>query len=438
MARRACSRFVLCCVTLAEVTSSGKGLWSRWVLVGAVLIMAASLLLTVWVTYRGVDAASEALVRGQAVSLQADLREEFRGRAGEIAEADLLAIHQNYATQGLRYIALIKKRHAVIAVGTPVLGDHRLQESIERARKGEFFIHDGVVRLFLRARPRRGDGRGARRPPPIYVEFEPREAKALRASSTRSLAIGTGASALLLGLAIFMGRLFARQDRERVQHEENRRLSSLGQMSAVLAHEIRNPLTSLKGNAQLLESMLGKNPDTSAKIVSKAQRVVNEATRLEHLIADLLDFARTGALTREATDPARLLRESAAQLGAEDLVVIESAEAPASFPLDVARMQQVLCNLLQNAVETQTVVQASVCQRLGKLVYRVRDHGEGIDPSAGAALFEPFHTTKTHGTGLGLAVAKRIVELHGGTIAAHNAQGGGAEFVVELPVTANE
>lgn len=411
---------------------NGKGLWSRWALVAAVLAMAASLSITVWVTYRGVDAASQALVRGQAATLQAGIREAFRERGGKVSEADLIELHELYASQGLRYMALVDKRRAVISVGTTSTREDHLRDSIARARAGELYSDAGVVRFVLRSPSGRRVGRQDSRPPPIYVEFVPEEALALRASSQRSLAIGSTASVLLLMLAAFMGRLLVQQEQHRRQLDEDRRLRSLGRMSAVLAHEIRNPLASLKGNAQLLETMIARAPEPSAKLVGKAQRVVNEATRLEELISDLLDFARTGALRRGDCDPGQLLHDSAA-LVAQDGIALDCARAPRRFSIDAGRMQQVLRNLLQNAVETGTAVQASASLDDGRLVFCVRDHGEGIDENEMASLFEPFHTKKVQGTGLGLAVAKHIVELHGGTIRARNSPGGGAEFVVVLP-----
>jgi two-component system sensor histidine kinase HydH len=243
--------------------------------------------------------------------------------------------------------------------------------------------------------------------------------------------VGSGASALLLVFAAFLVRWFGRQDRLREQEEHDRRLKSLGQMSAVLAHEIRNPLASLKGNAQILNTLLERSEPRSDKTLKKAERVVGEAQRLEVLVNDLLDFARSGELRRERCDPAKLLRESAEAVGGD--IALDLDGAPASWFLDATRMRQVLSNLLRNATEASDRVEASVSAEGGALVYRVRDHGAGFAADEAESLFEPFHTRKAHGTGLGLAVARRLVELHGGTIRASNATGGGAEFRIELP-----
>src|SRR5439155_21048299 len=137
------------------------------------------------------------------------------------------------------------------------------------------------------------------------------------------------------------GRELRRSAEDRARGRE-RRLASLGEMSAVLAHEIRNPLASLKGNAQLLAAMLPADDKPRAK----ADRVVDEALRLEQLTSDLLAFVRTGELQRAAVDPAQLVREAAAGLAVE----VDGTGAPRAWSLDAARMRQVVVNLLDNAV----------------------------------------------------------------------------------------
>ena len=96
-------------------------------------------------------------------------------------------------------------------------------------------------------------------------------------------------------------------------------------------------------------------------------------------------------------------------------------------------MQQVLNNLLQNAAHASEQVEAKAGLEASKLVFVVRDHGEGFGDESVDTLFEPFHTKKSQGTGLGLAVVKRLVDLHDGTISARNVESGGAEFRVTIP-----
>jgi two-component system, NtrC family, sensor histidine kinase HydH len=196
-------------------------------------------------------------------------------------------------------------------------------------------------------------------------------------------------------------------------------------MSAVLAHEIRNPLASLKGNAQLLAAML----PSGEKPRAKAERVVEEAVRLEQLTNDLLKFVRTGAIERTEVDAGALLREAAASIPGEVIV-----DAPAiRWSLDAGRMREVVVNLITNAVEAGPPVRASVRATASTLIIEVADRGPGIAEEDRARIFEPFFTNKTQGTGLGLAVARRVVELHGGTIVALPDPAGGALFRVEIP-----
>jgi two-component system sensor histidine kinase HydH len=197
----------------------------------------------------------------------------------------------------------------------------------------------------------------------------------------------------------------------------------------VLAHEIRNPLASLKGNAQLLAAGLPAGERSQAK----AERVVAEATRLETLTNDLLEFARTAQLKLDEVSPGELLRDAAAAVnGARILVDVD--DAPRSWPMDRERMLQVLVNLLENGVGmSDEPVSARVLRDERALVFIIRDRGPGFAAADLEHVFEPFFTRRTRGTGLGLAVARRLVELHGGTVVARNAPGGGAELRVTLP-----
>jgi two-component system, NtrC family, sensor histidine kinase HydH len=205
------------------------------------------------------------------------------------------------------------------------------------------------------------------------------------------------------------------------------RLEAVADLSASLAHEIRNPLASLKGNAQLLSSML----PAGEKSQQKAARVVDEAVRLEALTNDLLEFVRTGELRRVEVDPAALARESAAAV--DPAVEVDASAAPARWSLDEARMREVLVNLIDNAVAAGPPVAVRVARDAETLVIEVRDHGPGVAPDDAAKIFEPFFTRKTRGTGLGLAIVRRVVQQHGGAIAVDAAPGGGARFRVTIP-----
>ncbi len=245
--------------------------------------------------------------------------------------------------------------------------------------------------------------------------------------------VAAGAAALLamLTLGFVADRLL--RDREAIARrlEKARHLSSLGEMSAVLAHEIRNPLASLKGHAQLLGERLASDTRAAPRI----ERIVSDATRLERLVDELLRFARTGDLERRDVRPEHWVRGVVASIDSPGVhVVIDHPPARAS--LDGARMGEALANLIRNGLEAgggKGPVTVRVASENASLVIEVRDRGAGIAPGDEERIFEPFYSRKVRGTGLGLAIVRRTVALHGGTVTAETHPDGGALFRVSLP-----
>jgi len=288
-------------------------------------------------------------------------------------------------------------------------------------------------------RPPRRRGRPNRfpapRPPPeatpgAEVEFVPVGVNQLLARTQRDLFINLGIGAALLAMGLLAFRWLRRREALELVRAREAHLARLGEMSAVLAHEIRNPLASLKGHAQLLSESTEND-----KQQTKVDRIVREAVRLEMLTGQLLAFAKTGAVERRACDPAALVREAAEEVAADRIDVIADA-APESWSLDPDRLRHALTNVLRNAVEASPAdqrVEAEVAVAADALAIRVRDRGPGIAAGDEDKIFEAFHTTRTRGTGLGLAVARRVVELHGGTIRAASRNGGGAEITMTIP-----
>jgi two-component system, NtrC family, sensor histidine kinase HydH len=246
------------------------------------------------------------------------------------------------------------------------------------------------------------------------------------------LILSSSAAGLLTIAALVLWGAAIREERAELRSASRRHLAQLGEMSAVLAHEIRNPLASLKGHAKLLAEKVS-DPALSVRV----DRVVKEAVRLESLTNDLLDFARPGVIQVAAANPADVLASAVAATTPER-IEMSIVDAPTSWPMDPARIQQLLINLMDNALSVTPPllkVEARV-GRLGEaLLYAIRDHGPGVPGGERSRIFEPFHTTKLRGTGLGLAVAKRIADLHGGRIRIADPTGGGAEFQVLLPAT---
>ncbi len=265
----------------------------------------------------------------------------------------------------------------------------------------------------------------------LAIVFEPVVARAMVSRAGWDFGVSLASAILLLLLALVFFRLSVRAELIQRQLDRKRKLALLGEMSAVLGHELRNPLASLKGHAQLLvEKLPDDHPGRSG-----AQTVVREAIRLEELSGQVLDFARTGELDMETVNPADLVHAAVDELDSIR-VSVDAGDAPDAWRLDRTRMQQVLVNLIRNALQASgenEQVDLVLTMEEGSLLFAVRDRGPGLVAGEESRIFEPFYTKRVKGTGLGLAVARAIVEKHGGEITACNHPEGGAQFVVRLP-----
>lgn len=279
-------------------------------------------------------------------------------------------------------------------------------------------------------------------PPPdaprfhFILEFEPLLADSLGVRANSSLIVGIAGALLMVLATLVFWRLSLRAEASERREAQQRQLAALGEMSAVLAHELRNPLASLKGHAQLLEERLS-DPEVDPRTQKKAARVVTEARRLEDLTQGLLAFVRVGKLERAEVDPRAIVEASLADLPEDQRARVElhTDAAPERGSLDRVRLQQVLTNLIDNALQAapDRPVEVHVRKARRACEFEVRDHGPGVPAEAREQIFEPFHTTRVRGTGLGLAVSRRIVDLHGGEIHVANHPEGGAVFTVRIP-----
>ena len=410
----------------------------RWGWLATTFALGIALLATAWTGRRRAADAEATLNRGQGEVLLESAREMVRAtpRAGLPAAADTLLARQR--NTGLRFVAVLDSSGSVLArSGTP-LGGALPSPGAPPPRPPALVRAGARLRLAGFAPPVRADGEAAAgaarpraRPSLVVLEFEPLVAERLTAQATGTFALSAAVAATLVAAALVFWRLTLRQELAERRLEQQRRLGVLGEMSAVLAHEIRNPLASLKGHAQLLAERLEEaSPDRR-----KAERVVHEAERLEALTSDLLDFARSGPMDIRAADPVALMRSCVEEVGA-DAFTLHAEGAPRAWPLDASRMRQALTNVLRNAQQASPAgmrPEVTVARENGALVFAVRDFGAGIPPGDEKRIFSPFYTTRTTGTGLGLAVALRVAEMHDGTIVAANDPGGGARFRIILP-----
>ncbi|MFK8003166.1 MAG: PAS domain-containing sensor histidine kinase [Polyangiales bacterium] len=351
--------------------------------------------------------------------------EALRGLGPRPLSDEALALFlAEHHEEGLRYVRLGRPWDGDFSAGEAQLsseGRHGLQRG------------GGLVRAYRtpphppgdRPGPRPGK-RPGKRPPrraehTEVIEFVPTLGPELQ----RDARLGLGASGFAVVLFVLLALTMRQMLRQRAEAlhaaEDARRLAVLGEMTAVLAHEIRNPLASLKGHAQLLVEML----DGAQR--RKADKVVAEAWRLEELTRHLLDFVRSPELKRERTDLAQLAREVGESIEGEF-----QTRGEASACVDAARVRQALTNIASNAAAAGGPVELVVQSEGALASIQVLDQGPGLDGTL-EELCEPFYTTRTRGTGLGLSIAKRIIDQHGGELRAQSRPEGGACFTIELP-----
>ena len=222
------------------------------------------------------------------------------------------------------------------------------------------------------------------------------------------------------------------------------RLAAVGELAAGVAHELRNPLTSVK----LLIQNAAHRPDERPLSDQQLHVILEQVIRMENTIQGLLDFARPPEMHQVRHDLRDTLRRALNLVGGharqQNVVVREDfAPAPIVVEGDPEQLHQVFVNLLLNGIEAmpqggELLVTIRGPEEIdGGCQITVRDSGTGIPAAIMERMFEPFVTSKDRGTGLGLAVSHRIVKQHGGKVTAANREGNGAVFTVALPPTAS-
>lgn len=240
-----------------------------------------------------------------------------------------------------------------------------------------------------------------------------------------------GVLALLWAAGILLEREMARRFRLAGEMAKRERLSLIGQMTASLAHEIRNALGSVKGFAQLAAE---KREMRGEGAISAVLRGV---ARLESLVNELLLFSREEAYDLRPVDVSALARDVADADTSGWSGRVEIAAAPAVRAVaDSEKLRRVLANGVRNGMEAMQdrgTLRVSVRQEGRRVAIRIEDAGRGVPEAERPLLFTPFHTTKTDGTGLGLAYSKKVVEGMGGRIELANRKEGGAVLSILLP-----
>jgi signal transduction histidine kinase len=213
---------------------------------------------------------------------------------------------------------------------------------------------------------------------------------------------------------------------------ESARKAALGQLTAGLAHELRNPLASIKGSADLLARTSGERDIVSREL---GEIISSEVDRTNLLVTRFLDFARPLEPRRELTDITEVIDRAAGRAGVA--ITREYSQSVPRFPIDPALMEQVFINLLTNAAQASAAgAPVTVATRLAgsNVEVDVTDRGSGIAPDKIETIFNPFVTTKQDGVGLGLPIVAKIIDWHGGKMTVDSEPGKGSTFHICLPL----
>jgi signal transduction histidine kinase len=270
--------------------------------------------------------------------------------------------------------------------------------------------------------------------------------------------LGILTGAIIVGLA--GARWWSRRARrERVALERARaaeRMAEVGAMTAGLAHEIKNPLSTIGMNAQLLDEAIGDLPideDERNRIQRRIGTLARETERLRGILTDFLEFAGELHLHRVPTDLNELVTEltdfflpQAERAGIR--VRAEPADRPLEARVDAPHLKQAVLNLMLNATQAmegrndgrarELILRTGEQRTAGarEHVIHVIDTGPGMSPEQRARIYEPYFTTKRGGSGLGLPTSRRIVEAHAGRLELVSEPGRGTDFAIVLPAEA--
>ena len=397
----------------------------------------------------GALAATLSLHRAALSAVDRVLEERLTG-AGESAasllgdaEPTAARLHAVMRTNGLEGVYVLSRSLRVTADATGVAGRRadllRLDLGrVEGAFSGRATIAPayafGNLTVLTGYFPiARGDGAVSA----VLVLEAGRSFVAAQTRITRARDLGVSLSIVsALALALVAAR-WSRVERERrAAAARAARGEALSRVAAMAAHEIRNPLGVIRGTVDLMRERSG------ASLVDRDRIALNdiaeEVERLRRLTQDLLDLSADRPLVSGPVAPGDLLGEAARAIEAafpKIRVRCELAALP-SIVADEARLRQVFANLLANAAQAQGEGEVFLHAKKdgSSIQITVRDQGPGIPQEVSDRLFDLYFTTKSGGTGLGLAVARRLVERHGGTLVYQSQQRPGATFEVTLPV----
>ena len=217
---------------------------------------------------------------------------------------------------------------------------------------------------------------------------------------------------------------------------KSERMATIGELAAMVGHDLRNPLTSLAGAIYYLKTKAySKLTEKEREVLAITERAIDYSNKI---INDLLEYSREIKLDRNTTDPKSLLEETLSQIDVPNkIVIVNEARSEPRLRVDKEKMQRVFTNLIKNAFDAMLNggVLTIKCEQIGNSVcFIFADTGTGMSEETLEKLWTPLFTTKAKGMGFGLPICKRIVEAHGGSISVESALGRGTSFSAIIPI----
>jgi len=257
-------------------------------------------------------------------------------------------------------------------------------------------------------------------------------------SDNRHVWLGITTSTLRNMAGEQIGRIFVFSDLTGIkalqdQLELRQRLSQLGEMSAGIAHEMRNSMAVISGYVKLAAKKGGD------EVQSAVEPIAEEIKNMDSIISELLAFAKPSVLNREKVDMAGLIKGAAdtAFRGHDNIEFILNSPAELMLNADRVLMRQVFSNMFINAVDAISgngIIETDLVRRGDTAEIRIKDSGPGIPEEIRQKIFLPFFTTKDEGVGFGLALVQKIIISHGGSIEVRSSEGPGTVFMITIPV----
>lgn len=453
-----------------RLSKDSVAVWLSWLLTGLILLLVCLFSALIVRDYgRENEAARQTIQEKGSVLIRALESGARVGMGMRMHHSQLQALLEEMAWQpGVLWFAVTDESGKIIAhsdprrVGESLYSASTLRElnigSEERWRRLE--KPEPALEIYRQFRPLNGGGHHMRMmmrreaaglrtqaPQVIFIAFDTRELDADHARSLRNMVIMLCAAGVVMAATLLAQFWFRRYQRSRKQlHEATARkekLVALGHLAAGVAHEIRNPLSSIKG----LAKYFAERTPADGEAHQLAQVMAKEADRLNRVVSELLELVRPAHLTYQSVDLNDVITHSLqliSQDAASRSITLAFTAQPAlcRIQADPDRLKQVLLNLYLNAVHAigrDGVITVAVREcGDGRVKVSVADSGKGMTGEQLQAIFTPYFTTKADGTGLGLAVVQNIVEQHGGTIHAESAPGEGALFTLYLPVNGQQ